>query len=439
MAQNLITSTVLLLTFIGFSLECCIQQDGDYCFSRDPIKPQIYELSSKTAYQLVKGLNFQYRINGCKPAKLWLLSRHGTRYPSAKFINNVPSAKSLHQQIVRNLDAGLGELCPEDVVLLKSWKWNDGITPGIQEFLTQQGWDDLVKLAETYKALIQEFTPLVYDPAVFEFRHTNTQRTNASFRGFYEGLFGTGSSEGVPSPPIPDEDLLLRPYEVCPAFDERGDNKIKSNLFENGPEMQQVVREVSARLGTSLTTSQVDQIWDLCRYEQAWELDLPSPWCVAFTYENNQVLEYAEDLRYYYKAGYGYAEHRTLMCEAMQDMLSTVSNKDGPKVTAYFSHSSALSLMLTALDWDRDETPLDFDNYSRMGNRLWRSSVNGPFTANIGVVRYECDNGEELLRWYMNEKLRSERVCRDAACSVETWLNVYREFVDANCPAVFCQ
>lgn len=50
----------------------------------------------------------------------------------------------------------------------------------------------------------------IYTPEKFRFRHTHTQRTEASYKAFVEGLFGEGASEHVQVAPKTSPDLLLK-------------------------------------------------------------------------------------------------------------------------------------------------------------------------------------------------------------------------------------
>lgn len=47
--------------------------------------------------------------------------------------------------------------------------------------------------------------------------------------------------------------------------------------------MQQLVQDVSERLGYKfpLEVKQVLAMFEMCRFDQAWQLDEPSPWCVV--------------------------------------------------------------------------------------------------------------------------------------------------------------
>lgn len=152
-----------------------------------------------------------------------------------------------------------------------------------------------------------------------------------------------------------------------------------------------MLAEVSIRLGYkyNLTAKNVDQIWDMCRFDQAWYLQEDSPWCAAFLPEHVNVLEYLEDLKYYYKAGYGNGLNSNLMCLAIQDMLKFLQTEHFPKVAAYFAHASSIQLLLTGLGYAKDNDMLKAYNYQQMKYRNFKTSILSPFASNLAVVKYE--------------------------------------------------
>lgn len=65
----------------------------------------------------------------------------------------------------------------------------------------------------------------------------------------------------------------------------------------------------------------IDAMYDACRYQKAWSVTELSPWCAVFSKEELHVLEYREDLDYYYKAGYGRDINTRLGCLLLHDMM----------------------------------------------------------------------------------------------------------------------
>jgi len=65
----------------------------------------------------------------------------------------------------------------------------------------------------------------------------------------------------------------------------------------------------------------IDAMYDACRYQKAWSVTELSPWCAVFSKDELRILEYREDLDYYYKAGYGRDINTRLGCPLLHDMM----------------------------------------------------------------------------------------------------------------------
>lgn len=234
-----------------------------------------------------------------------------------------------------------------------------------------------------------------YSREKFRFGYTNSQRTEASYKAFIEGLFGPSADQIIDTKPEGNNSILLKPYDNCPDWSKNDetakDKNSEYSKFQETPIFKKTLEEISTRLGFkyTLNTKQVDTMWDMCRYDQAWYLQDESPWCAAFTQKHVDVLEYLEDLKYYVKSGFGSAINSKVMCAATQDMLRFIGSDTNPKVTAYFTHSAAIQLFLTALNYGKDDQPLRADNFEQMKNRRFRTSNLSPFASNIAVVKYE--------------------------------------------------
>lgn len=89
-----------------------------------------------------------------------------------------------------------------------------------------------------------------------------------------------------------------------------------------------MMSEVSYRLGFNkiLNQSTIENIFDMCRFEQAWYIDDKSAWCSAFTREHLKILEYAEDLLYYYLIGHGIQLNAKVGCMPLQDLIARFEN-----------------------------------------------------------------------------------------------------------------
>lgn len=250
-------------------------------------------------------------------------------------------------------------------------------------------------MAIAYQRVFQDLIETRYSKEKFRFGFSDTQRTEASYKAFIEGLFGPNADGIVSTQAENNSSILLRPYEKCGKYLEQ-EKKAKDNSseffkFQQTDVFKKTSEEISTRLGFKYTLNpkQIDTIFDMCRYDQAWSSQKDSAWCAAFTPEHVNVLEYLEDLKYYYKSGPGSEVNSNIMCAAVKDMLSAMKRDDGPKVTAYFTHASAIQLFLTALGYSKNSNPLRADNYSQMKYRKFRTSIWSPLAGNLAVIKYK--------------------------------------------------
>lgn len=423
---------------------CC----EEYCYGSDRERPQTRQYSSKTAYEVVRGGDYgkQYQVLNCKPTKMWFLNRHGTRNPSAKTIRNMQKLEDIRDKIIKNYEERksgpmIGGLCPADKSLLKMWKLNKNITENYASFLTFQGWQDMKFLAKNYQRNFENILDKQYDETKFLFRHTDTQRTESSFKAFAEGLFGDNAHERIHLPSPQKSDNLLRPYENCPSWQEQ-DYKIELSKFEESSIMNKTIFDISQRLGFryKLERDEIELIWDMCRYEQAWHVDRSSAWCVAFTPAEVTVLEYAEDLKYYYASGYGYERNSRITCAAVKDMLINLNSSSQPQAVAYFTHSSAIQLFLTALGISKDREALRANNMHNMKDRHWKISLLGPFAANFVAIKYQCANDpqEAKAMFFINQMPVNLDWCHVGLCNWGDVMINYEKFLKADCDTYYC-
>lgn len=180
-------------------------------------------------------------------------------------------------------------------------------------------------------------------------------------------------------------------------YDEIRDNEIEMNAFEAGPEFAEMLEQVNRKLGffggNQLSSRDVRTVWDFCKFELSWEPATPSPWCSAFSIANHAVMEYLEDLDYYYGMGYGgdVPMFANMNCHIMQDLLRFLESNDSSDQHArlYSSHSRALQLFLVTLGVFNGDEHLTRHNFAQQTFREWRSSLIAPMGSNFIVIRFE--------------------------------------------------
>ena len=119
-------------------------------------------------------------------------------------------------------------MCPQDFALIQDWKLDVNVSANYAEYLTVAGWNELETIAMRYQIAFPTLLPKTYDSTKYRFRHTDAQRTEASFRAFADGLFGYNGYQKVVREPIPAVDLLLRVSILCVKCCQK-----KGNLYLN--------------------------------------------------------------------------------------------------------------------------------------------------------------------------------------------------------------
>ncbi|XP_004526154.1 multiple inositol polyphosphate phosphatase 1 [Ceratitis capitata] len=435
--------TTILLSYLQLFVHC----QNDYCFGKDNERTQTRHFTSKTAYQIIKGTNIEkeYLVPGCKPTKIWILHRHGTRLPTVKTIKSAPKLNTLRDEIVANYRVrrtkpDTNALCLEDLSLLSMWKWNSSITVDQEQFLTMQGYEDLKGTAKTYQRFYGDVLTKNYNNTYYKFRHTDTQRTTESFKAFAEGLFGADVK--VQPDQIPEKDLLLRPYDYCEswkAHDYSGENS-ENYKFKHSAIWNKTIADISKRLGFQYTleSSDIELMWDMCRYEQAWHVDRTSVWCAMFTPAQVSVFEYEDDMKYFYKLGYGFEENTRLNCRAAQDMLTHLNSPTTPNVIAYFGHTSGVQSLLSALGIAKDNIPLTANNYNRTDYN-WKTSNLDPFASNFVAVKFTCNGnvGDKVI-FFLNQNAVDLDWCDVGLCDWSEVLKRYETLYTADCSSYYC-
>ncbi|KAJ9598264.1 hypothetical protein L9F63_011085, partial [Diploptera punctata] len=378
----------------------------------------------------------------CEPKQFWLISRHGTRYPSEDGITRLKTLNKIRDGVINNHEVlHNGQLCAKDLENLK--KWNLQVVTSLASNLAPHGYEDLHNLALRYKARFPALLNQSYSNDLFQFKFSNSQRTTASAFSFGEGIFGPTNRVYFPEPLDPD--MLLTPYKNCEKWNALWPAVAEEELkFQNGTLMASLLQNVTDRLGfnTSLSIDDINAIYDGCRFDHAWHHDEISPWCAAFTEEELQVMEYQEDLLYYYYTGYGTDMNTNMGCAPVKDFLDRFSEieegKQQPAGVFYFTHSEMLQQVLLPLGIAKDQENLTAANYEEMKNRQWRTSNITPFAANLAAVFFKCDIGEEYrIQFRFNEHPVNLDGCEQDLCD---WSFIKQKFsnLSSSCNYNFC-
>ncbi|XP_076063631.1 multiple inositol polyphosphate phosphatase 1-like [Oratosquilla oratoria] len=404
-----------------------------YCLAND--KDPYVKFSTKTSYSSVRGdLSPEDLVpSGCTAAQIWLLNRHGTRYPGTGDIETMKVFLPLLKGKILVADfLGQGDLCEADVAALANWSvghlnetWNNVLAP--------EGEEELRDIALRLKSILPDLLQKPFDNATYSFRHTKTQRTERSARSFAKGLFGDEDGETVYMPAPIDKDPLLRFYKRCKKYQTEVDDNpeaVKEMIwFEEGPLMDEVILRVSKRLGIVVTFVEMRTMYTACRYYTSWNPKEMSPWCAAFTHRDLQILEYWQDLKGFYEDGYGHAINYEQACPPLKDLLEhfrdVISGGETTKAVLYFSHQGALMKVYSALGLWKDDTPITHET-DPFSSRLWSSSDQSPFASNLAFVLSRCGpEGDWVVTLAQQEKLVTMPGCGKIHCP---WEDFFRQY-----------
>lgn len=152
--------------------------------------------------------------------------------------------------------------------------------------------------------------------------------------------------------------------------------------------MKNSINQLQLKTGISnLTPSDLKLMYMTCAFETSWNKYQMSPWCSVFDESVIKVMEFREDLEYYWIDGYGYPLTYKQACIAGGDLLDRFnpSSKE-PNSTFYFTHSGTMLKLLAFFNLYKDEIPLTHTGFNL--ERKWSVSKIDTFASNLAFVLF---------------------------------------------------
>ncbi|EPQ56525.1 phytase [Gloeophyllum trabeum ATCC 11539] len=364
----------------------------------------------------------------CRVTQVRLLQRHGARYPSSDDPVEMEEAIFKLQQADEYRDKNLRFIRNHSYFL-----GQDDLVPLGAEQSFQSG----VITFERYKDLVnKDDIPFV--------RASGQGRVVDSARNWTAGFATASHFEYEPhiSVVISEENNTLQ-INQCPAapshhpYTERWEHiftpPIKKRLNKAAP-------------GANLTDSNVISLMALCPLESValsaaeWE---ESRFCKLFDEKEWRAFEWHEDVKKYYKTGYGnplgpvqgvgYVNEllARLTNQPVRDSTNTNRTLDAAPATfplnrtiyADFTHENEMVAVFGALGLF--EQPGDLDP-TRIGgkHRTWNARRMVPFSARMVVEKVVCEEGEgegqEYVRVFVNDEMQPLAFCGegDGRCTL---------------------
>lgn len=414
-------------------------------------KSTYQNLASKSAYRLLKNKpKHPIKYPGCEPAQVYFVARHGSRYPSSKMITKlINGLPQLRDAIVQSAEEGKGNLCQQDVVLLKNWTLDMKSSSG--HTLVKEGATELQDIGTTLRFQFQLFWK-EYSPLDYWFFSTIEKRAIESATNFSSGLFP--NVEDIEKYII-QNNTLLRLYKRCEKWIKEVKNnskREKQHFLHNGTEISYLISSVTKRLGLEkvLTLDEIQLIYTICQFHTA--LVRPnegstSVWCHMLSTQELQILEYADDLNTYWKDGYGFLLTRYLACPVIEDIITrfrtfteftdeSQMTVKPPIGTFHFTHSGMLLKLLTALGLFEDDVPLLSSNYKHQSKRKWRTSYIDPFASNLQLVLFKCiSENDQRSEFRVAAYVQQQEVllpnCTSILCPLDRFFENYEHYLDS--------
>uniref|UniRef100_A0A8C8R4I1 Multiple inositol polyphosphate phosphatase 1 n=1 Tax=Pelusios castaneus TaxID=367368 RepID=A0A8C8R4I1_9SAUR len=351
----------------------------------------------------------------CTPLQLRALIRHGTRFPTEKQIRKLSQLHRLLQSQERP--------CP---VAQQLARWDMWYQPDMDGRLAPKGRLDMEQLA---RRLAARFPGLLAPQRRFAFASSSKHRcveSSAAFRkGLQLALHGQPSARDMENEETEINDKLMRFFDHCEKFVTRVEKNTTAmyqvDAFKQGPEMKRVLEKIAATLCVpvrDLNADLVQTAFFTCSFELAIK-NVNSPWCSLFSEDDAKVLEYLNDLKQYWKRGYGYEINSRSSCILFQDIFkhlekaiaeSKSSMPISSPVILQFGHAETLQPLLVLMGFFKDKEPLTANNYKKQLHRKFRSGHIVPYASNLIFVLYHCDQAkgpeeEYQVQILLNEKL----------------------------------
>ncbi|KAM6997668.1 multiple inositol polyphosphate phosphatase 1-like [Tautogolabrus adspersus] len=346
----------------------------------------------------------------CREIHLSAIIRHGTRYPTVKNVKKMQKLYELVKSSASGKESWLREIKNQ---------WTMWYTDDMDGRLVQKGVNDhkhlAVRLSKLFPSLITEEK---LRGGLIKFITSSKHRCVNSTLSFKAGLTELWA--------ITDKefdhavnDALMRFFDQCTKFVDEVDKNPSAlsevDNFKQGPEMRRVQQKIADRLRVpynTITDDMAEAAFYLCAYEFAIKT-VNSPWCRLFDEVDAKVMEYANDLKQFWKRGYGHDINSKSSCILFHDVFSRLDraaneNKSGQQVTeavtVQVGHAETLLPLLTLLGFSKDKDALTSLNYATQTQRSFRTSNMLPYAANLLLVLYDCGDGDLRLQPLLNEK-----------------------------------
>ncbi|ORX81301.1 phosphoglycerate mutase-like protein [Basidiobolus meristosporus CBS 931.73] len=411
--------------------------------SAKPYFDLLDHLSTKSPYKIPRSAEQGTSVaSTCNLTQLHLISRHGTRYPSARDALEFARLGKLFSKAIKH-DGRY------------SWmsSWESPYLVSQEYQLAPSGALDLYRLSKRCRSRYHDFfRGQGYDPRLYSFLSSQKDRSGESGSAFGIGLFeGTGPLGETRIQPvyiytIPlglDQELAIK-YACEKWLAQSRDNvrlgAVKRHFSKHY--IKKTANRISEEFALNVTTLDVKYIYKLCGFEASIH-QRRSTWCDLLRDDEILELELLGDFESYYKYSYGSAMNSKMACALVTKLVTQVEDhlRGASSTRAYFKfgHAETLLFLSTLLNLRKDPAQWTISNIPKLlQERDFRTSELTPFSANVFFEIYQCaQGGGTRVRLLVNERPTQIPGCRELLCSWEEAKGLLKDSIGCTM-ASFC-
>lgn len=343
-------------------------------------------------YYNIAASEMGWNKDGCKPVLVVGLFRHGIRYPGEQDITNI--AKVVFKMKVAGVAAS--QVYPLEAVANK-------FLMAQAKDLAPSGKRELHDLGKRFGKRVKKILSNAPSSSEFAFFSSSKSRAIGSCESFKTGFINsTGLPFGIGTG---IDDHILRFFDDCSkyvvAVSENKSATVEAAKFHD-IYLPRINERIAKKLGIHHLDLDKDEIKSLLVIA-ATEVAVygTATWAPLLSDEDLELLEYASDIKNYWKKGYGYPINYEPSCTLLRHMLQHledyISCRTKKKAVFYFGHTETVIPMLSILGLFNDTEQLMADNYDRHRLRQFRTSRLSPFASNVAFVLSDCSSSSESV------------------------------------------
>ena len=330
----------------------------------------------------------------CELLHLLTVSRHTSRYPTAKHIERFSALQSKLSNI---------SFIPQFEWL---GNWTNSFSLERAGELSPAGEREARQIGENFR---RRYAPLFdhYSPLLFQVNSTVKNRAYATAQAFLTGAFGAKWREEFRITRNSENDPFLRFFDNCLRYHQ---NKLENasrevERMENSSEFIELVERINNRIGTNLFNfSDINTLWDICSME--YLATGSSSVCELFSDRDAQVMEFLYDRRAFLLKSNGYPINVRMSCVLLKYIVSQLERAiggGGVRANLYFAHAETLIPLLALLNITTDSVFME--NVPSAPDRDYVFGLLVPMGANLAFTLFRCGPEEVWLSMALNGEL----------------------------------